>query len=270
MLIFNCSKSAAEFFARTRNNLKTSPLEIPENRKIEDDEKKFSFPDGEQSSLYQWQVHAIKADRKNCLVVMDIETRYSITLANLTKGDAEGFVKNFIDRLLTNMLRQGKELGIMQEQDFAPMLKEFTDQHPGFRFFQRSDRSVQSHINDVVWHFRNQIEDYGFPTSQSEAAIFDRFANELLRKTKGSNDYFTPSEEMILKWLTNYFGATEEKLTLTRKTLKDYSMSKFDRLFDPSEQLPIAAKTNTNDQSTAKTPLPDNVISLAAYRKQKI
>ena len=269
MLIFNCSKSAAEFFTCIRNNMKSSPLEIAENKKIEEDSKTIFLPDGGASAPYHWQVHAVKVNRKNCLVAMDIQTRYSITIANLKKGDAEGFVKSFIDRLVTNMLRQGKELRVMDEHDFEPMLKEFTEQHSGFRFYQRSDRSVQAHINDVVWHFRNQVESSGFPKSETEAARFDRFANELLRKTKLSDDYFTPSDEMTISWLSRYFGVTEETILAVRKTMKELAISKFDDLFDNSQRALKSDTTSHKNKSTENTTFPDNVVSLAAYRKQK-
>jgi hypothetical protein len=52
MLIFNCSKSAAEFFASVRNDVKTSPVEIPENKKIEDDSKTFFLPEGGKASHF--------------------------------------------------------------------------------------------------------------------------------------------------------------------------------------------------------------------------
>mgnify|MGYP001040311737 CR=1 FL=1 len=136
MLVINCTKSAADFFTQTQGKAKQSPLETPENKKITEDNEVCPNPGGGLSTLYQWQVHAIQANRRHCLVVMEIKTRYSITLTNVKKGDAEGFVRNFIDRLLTNMLRYGKELELLTEDDFEPMLNEFTEQHAGCRFYQ--------------------------------------------------------------------------------------------------------------------------------------
>lgn len=272
MLVFNCSKSATEFFTRTAtptgSSIRTGPLEqSAQHTNITKDDGSYHRIEGVSRTPYHWQVHVIRANWQHCLVAMETQTRYAITLVNQTEGNAEIFLRNFIDRLLTNMLRYGKQLGVLAETDFEPMLQKFTGQHGGCIFQQGTDRSVQNHINNVFWHLGKQTKQHGLPKSPIEAAWFDQSINRLLRTTKHSDECFTPYEEMILAWLADFSDFDDHQVAQTRMLLQQHAAARPDQLPGQRQQRP--ARGNSEEQAL-NTTFPDNVVSLAAYRRRKI
>jgi len=272
MLVFNCSKSATEFFTRTAtppgNNIRTGSFEQPsQQNSVVKADGIYQNTEGVSTTPYHWQIHVIRVNRCYCLVAMEIQTRYAITLVNQAEGNAEIFMRRFIDRLLTNMLRYGKQLGVLTETDFEPMLQQFTAQHGGCIFQQGTDRSVQNHINNVFWHLRKQTKQHGLPILPLEAAWFDQFINRLIRKTKHRDKYFTPHEEMILTWLADYYGFDDHQAEQIRRMLKQHATARPDQLLSQPQQ-PSSRGTGEDQIMTAI--YPDNVVSLAAFRRRKL
>ncbi|HHL19584.1 MAG TPA: hypothetical protein ENJ33_07600 [Thiothrix sp.] len=145
----------------------------------------------------QWVLHVVKLLDKNCVVAMEVNTRYSMIFTDISEVDSELFVKRFIVRLVTEMC-------IMFDLSFENIqsyVDDFVEQHPQVLLCQRGDRSVQSHINDVVWHLSTQVEKTGkLPTDINELINLGVFVNQLLRTTKQIKDYFYPYEMMRNQW----------------------------------------------------------------------
>lgn len=149
------------------------------------------------ASNMQWVLHTVKLKRKNCVVAMEVNTRYSMIFIDVKKADASQFIKRFIIRFVT-------EMSIMFDLPFEKLefyMHALITKHPQTLICKRSDRSVQSHINDIVWHLSNQVEKMGaLPNDVNELLNFGVFVNKLLRKTKGSKDYFHPYDRMHEYW----------------------------------------------------------------------
>ena len=97
MLVFNCTRAAAEFFTVTRKGAKISPVAPAPEKTIADSLQVSTtgaaalaktvdsqVQDGKQ---WHWLVHAIKVKRKNVLILMDYESRFAMTFTGLKKGD---------------------------------------------------------------------------------------------------------------------------------------------------------------------------------------
>lgn len=189
MLVLNGTKSFAD--------LMKNVLGDPPSKNITDDPK----------VDMQWVCHSIKIKRKNCVIAMEVNTRYSMIFIDVKKTDSKLFVQRFITRLAT-------EISFMYDHPlghFEHKLKALIKQHPKTTICKRSDRSVQSHINDVVWHLKNQIKKTGtLPNDLNEWINFGVFINKLLRRTKGMKDYFYPYELMQKHWEETFPEPTKE------------------------------------------------------------
>lgn len=202
MLILNCTKAAADFFSSTKKGQKISPLEPTPKQTIAESVVE-SVAESNVPIQWQWLIHAIKVKGKNVLVVMDYQTRFSITLSALKKGDDMAFMNNFEHHLVIHINKIMTSVDA-NEQAIDASLESFRHQHNRCAFYLRGDRSVQSHINDVAWHFRRWADERGEVPIEVDLISFDLFANQLLRKRKAEKDYFTPQHEFLHAWLINY------------------------------------------------------------------
>jgi len=145
----------------------------------------------------QWVLHVVTLLGKNCVVAMEVNTRYSMIFTDVSDVDSELFVKRFIVRLVTEMC-------IMFDLSFENIqsyVDDFVSKHSQALVCRRGDRSVQSHLNDVIWHLNTQVEKTGkLPADINELINLGVFVNQLLRKTNLSKDYFYPYEMMRDQW----------------------------------------------------------------------
>jgi len=156
----------------------------------------------------QWILHVVKLLDKNCVVAMEVNTRYSMIFTDVSEVDSELFVKRFIVRLVTEMC-------IMFDLSFENIqsyVDDFVEQHAQALVCQRGNRSVQSHINDVVWHLSTQVEKTGkLPADINELINLGVFVNQLLRTTSLIKDYFYPYEMMHDQWAVDFPSFVIEK-----------------------------------------------------------
>ncbi|MGD6740097.1 DUF6933 domain-containing protein [Photobacterium leiognathi subsp. mandapamensis] len=208
MLVFNCTKAAADFFTVKRNGKKVSPLEAPPTDSISNSEPVDAF--STQPPMSAWLVHAVNVQRKKVLIAMHVETRYSMVFVGIQKGDWLEFTNQLLERLFNNMQFFGEEFEMCDEESFEEMFNEFIKLHPKPYFCQRGDRSVQSHINDVAWQFENRVYQAGsLPEGHEQSASFDEWINSLIRSTKQKKITFIPMKrcsligcKLIVSWAT--------------------------------------------------------------------
>ncbi|CAA6805805.1 MAG: Unknown protein [uncultured Thiotrichaceae bacterium] len=145
----------------------------------------------------QWVCHVVKIKRKNCVITMEVQTRYCMVFIDVKKADAAHFPQRFIKRLATEMsLMHDSPMG-----HFERNMKVLAKHHAKTLICKRNHRSVQSHINDVVWHLQNHAKNTGaLPATPKEVVNFGVFVNKQLRSTKAMPDYFYPYERMQEQW----------------------------------------------------------------------
>lgn len=221
MLIFNCSKAFAEFIEPKPKDGAPSLVQAPLSPNLADDAELLRNRAGQKPEhLQQWVVHLVRIRRKACIFAMEANTRYAMVFTGLKKGDLKGFINQLIERLVNEMTFTAGDLGMMV--DFDDTMTQFLRRHGDFRFFLRPERSVQAHLKDVVWHLQDQAEMAGeLPEGHEECGMFDEFANEILRSTKGQKGYFVPVEEMLCQWLTDYAGLTAQGESKLRAQIRE-------------------------------------------------
>lgn len=261
MLVFNCTKAAAEFFTVTRHGKKHSPLLAPQTETVDDSGT-------ETQPISQWLVHAVKVRRKHVLIAMHIHTRYAMVFCDLKKADKSTFLTLFMERLFNGMLFFAEEFALCDENEFRQIFAGFDEYHRDICFCLRGDRSVQGHINDVAWQFENAVNDAGcLPDNYAESASFDEWQNATLRSARQSKDYFFPDETMFTRWFARYSGRgnSDEAVILRsfdalRRRPLSYAESDEDSYEESHEE---SHDKHHNDL------IPDNVIDLAKVRAER-
>lgn len=261
MLVFNCTKAAAEFFTVTRHGKKHSPLQAPQTDTMDD-------CGTETQPISQWLVHAIKVKRKHILIAMHVHTRYAMVFCDLKKADKSTFLTLFMERLFNGMLFFAEEFALCDESEFRQIFAGFDMYHGDICFCLRGDRSVQGHINDVAWQFENAVNDAGcLPDNYAESASFDEWQNATLRSARQSKDYFFPDETMFTRWFMRYSGRgnSDESIILRsfdalRRRPLSYAESDEDSYQESHEE---RHDKHHNDL------IPDNVIDLAQVRAER-
>lgn len=138
----------------------------------------------------------------------------------LKKSDGVGFINRLVERLANEMVFAAADVGMATDVDI--MVANFAARREGFRFFLRTDRSTQSHLNDVVWQLKMEADEAGCPPEgHEECVMFDEYANEILRMTKVRKDNFVPAEEMLCDWLGSYDGLTPAGVARVRAQLRE-------------------------------------------------
>jgi|GEM_PF-5246289 len=267
MLILNCTKAAADFFSVTKQGKKITPLEPAPQQTIAESS---NLPD------WQWIIHAIKVKSKHVIVAMDYQSRFSITLSGMKKGDDSAYLDNLEHHLGAHIREMMESIGI-DPQTIEDSLTRYFESHSKRAIYQRSDRSVQTHINDVVWHFRHSIHEEmsSIPTG-IELLGFDTSVNQLFRIRKIDKDYFTPQYEFLHAWLTRYCFYTSEQVDGCIEKYKAKQWAEVNARYMASTHLDANDVINLlnnygglNDKNLNIEQSNDNVVSLEAYRKNK-
>ena len=169
----------------------------------------------------QWYAHRVTVQRRKCVIVMELQSRYSMVFCGLTKRDFENFPELFRERLpceVASICQLNEEA----QDKLTPMVIAQAEQQV---FQTGSNRSVQAHINDVAWHLDRWAYDMGrLPEDDSECFDFGVFANQLLRKRGGDKDYFEPMEQFRRFWstMTGLMKLTEgRRSTIVQRPIPD-------------------------------------------------
>jgi len=208
---------------------------------------------------------------------MDYQSRFSITLSALKKGDDESFLNNFEHHLMTHVYELMATINA-DIQAIDTSLERYRHQHNHCAFYLRGDRSVQAHINDVVWHFRSWADETGEVPVGVDLISFDAFANQLLRRRKNGKDYFFPQREFLHAWLRHYGEYNTAQADACIEVLRVKERAEFvarhpelshpklshSESGQPSEATDISL---SSDDHSHKSP-GNNVVALDDYRKK--
>ncbi|NMY03825.1 hypothetical protein HBO12_12745 [Pseudomonas sp. WS 5059] len=199
MLTFNCTQATCKFFSHKDNGKQVSRVQAAPSPNWRTDS------DHQRHSSAQWQLHTVKIKRKSVLLAMHMETRFAMVFVGIKQNDLHDFTRSFVERWLNEMLRVGMQLGFFSEADFPSVFERFVQQHLEFELVQRSDRSVQGHMNQNLAHLEDLAAEMGaLPANIHETIGFDEWVNSHLRCIGGSSEYFHPDEEMFQYWRANF------------------------------------------------------------------
>lgn len=268
MLIFNCTKDAADFFTVTRKGKKVSPLS-PAPKKTLMEESTLH-----DSQRWHWMVHVRKMRGKNVILAIDTDTRFSLIFWGLRKGGVEAFLHEFHQRLALHIIG----LFTMAEQEesiIEDSLKAFANQHNEYAFVQRGDRSVQAHINDTFFGFEYEWHHWEEDTPTEEELVYsDHRNNDTPRKRKQDKDYIMPNKELLRVWLNQYASfdgkSIEKACQQFQETHRRIWRERFDMDFDIDEEaLKDLLANGIPDTTETIEEMDDNVISFSDYTNKR-
>lgn len=237
MLIFNCTKAAQDFFTVTRKGQKQTIVEAPPCKDMSEDIQHLSSSSNVENPprIQQWLLHAVSIKRKHCLVAVEVNTRFSVTLAGVKKANSDEFLELFKTYLSAQVLEFGREHDVWSMSGAKDIVQKTLDHFADVHFFQRSDRSVQARINTVVQDLRYWAdEDPMLLADENMLLNFNNYQNRMLCRSKAylGDGYINPYEEMLFVWQQLYQGATVKQVEASRQRLKDYSRNKMKALVD--------------------------------------
>ena len=208
MLVFNCTKAAAEFFTVIRQGDKISCLEPAPHKTILESVNTPVFPgdvDSDENDGFQWQwvVHCVSIKRKKYLLLMDYHSRYCIMFPAGKKGDDIEFLNSF-EALLKANFRYWVDKNEMDQNEASQYIEQYDACINTCTFHQRGDRSVQAHMKEVVWHLQTLVERQGSISERLDCLLFSVAAAGIYRKRKGEKDYFQADQAFFTHWLKTF------------------------------------------------------------------
>lgn len=204
MLVFNCTKAAADFFTVTRQGEKVSSLEPAPHKTIAESIEQPAFPDGVDANKYSgfqwhWVLHCVSIKRKKYLMAMDYQSRFCITLLAGKKGDIYSFLNAFDPMLKACFYSLAEQQGV-DAVEIEQCLDHYDREVNDCAFHPRGDRSVQAHLNDVHWHLERHCYEDGMLLEEVDLLGFNLFAGQFPRNSKHKESHFFPNDEFVRQW----------------------------------------------------------------------
>jgi hypothetical protein len=201
MLIFDCTQDASDFFSRkVKGKIITAVQPAAAAQSLEADS-------ADHERVDRWQLHVTKFGRLHALVAMKVDTRYAMMFVGLKRNDVKGFLEQFTARYLVEVLvMAGNVLGKIPPQvELQRHVDLWEESLQPVYFFKRGDRSVQAHINDVLYMAAyDAYEGKGLPVEEPDLIAFGEVPNGMFRSIRGGDD-FIPAE-LELKQASPRFG----------------------------------------------------------------
>ncbi len=190
MLIFDCTQDACDFFSKkVKGKIISAVQPSAAAQSLEADSAAHDRVD-------RWQLHVTKFGRTHVLLAMKVDTRYAMMFFGLKRNDVQGFLEQFTARYFVEVLvLAGNVLGeIPPQAELQRHVDVWEESFQPVHFFKRSDRSVQGHINEVLYMAaRREYVGPGLPIGEQDLIEFDGVANQFYRSIRGS-DYIIPAE----------------------------------------------------------------------------
>ncbi|MES9990656.1 MAG: hypothetical protein ABW098_01805 [Candidatus Thiodiazotropha sp.] len=146
----------------------------------------------------QWYAHRVHVMRRKCVIAMEAQSRYAMVFTGLKKPDFERLPELFLDRLM----REALSICQLDEERSDHLASLVMMLGESIQISQGSDRSVQTHINEVARELDWMSYEIGcLPENDEDEFSFGLRVNQTPRKRKGDKDYFYPLEELRGFWL---------------------------------------------------------------------
>ena len=200
MLLFHCSQAAVDGLTITRKGK-------PESWVTQEPLPEAAPP------IWDWYLHQVTIDRQRVWVAMEQHSRFAVVLWGFKKGDGEGLLHGFYERLINHFIWMVTSLELLDDSQAERLIQPLLAQLSPFHFVPGSDRSVQAHITDVAQACRLAAEEQGcLPNNQEQAADFDLYLNQMPRRVHGGPFIF-PDEQwlcLLLERLAGHHHITSE------------------------------------------------------------
>ena len=212
MIIFNCTKTASQFFGCPKQGL-TPPFQEAPGKDISEDEKTIRDSKGNKPSLSQWLIHQVEANGQPIVIATELSSRFSMTFTTIKEGDAQTFLRSFYERWMSHMQLSGEKIGLMNKMTVQPMYGRLLAKHGESRFFIRGDRSAQISVKDIAERLNKYSDEQPAVLKDlNEQVKFDQAINSQPKKSKGSKKAHMPSLAMFETWLKDIVAMPDREI----------------------------------------------------------
>lgn len=207
-----------------------------------------------------WQCHVIKNhsnDSNGTVIAVEARSRYVIIIPDLAPPTQAEFEELFLGRLFIEVANLMLHSGAIEESVADIVASEFTAQNKGFCWFKNTDLSVNGHVSDAESWIRQSSDNNDVTAySDDEAYGLSMHINEMRKRIakEGRNSRFVPVERLL-----------EDALFRFAKGLANGSYPE-----TPNGHFPCPYPTLVSDSKADPKAIPDNVVCLASFRKQKL
>lgn len=206
--------------------------------------------------IIQWVVHAVKMGRSTSLIAMEFSTRWVHVIHQVRKGDVNSFVERLNGRLINGIEWLGTDFSLFTQEQMDAAIDYFFARHSEIRFYQQTDRSVMTHINQVSAVYQDTLHSMGaFPGDEEIALEFDLRLNRDWRCRKGEPFDLQVDEKMLLSWMMEYSGKTAFEAEQALAQIKNVRRTM------------LMGGTELHDMLQTASEQVDNVILIDNYRK---
>jgi hypothetical protein len=166
----------------------------------------------------QWYGHRVMLLRRKCVLMMELQSRYCMVFAGLTKPDFENFPDLFVERLW----REVVSICQLDDEQSARLASLALLVGERQRYQAGSNRSVQAHLRQAATDLDYMVN---YQVGRLPDAIEEQFGcgvkiNQSLRKYGDDKDWFVPLEEFRDFWL-NMLEFEEEMRAKKERELPD-------------------------------------------------
>ncbi|MBV8045894.1 MAG: hypothetical protein JO171_01990, partial [Paludibacterium sp.] len=180
MFLFNCTQNAANQLHRRQNSQTKTWITAP--------------PEALTARAWRWQLHAATIRRKRVFVAMEHKTHFALLLWDIKRGDGAAVFKQMLEHIGNQARLLSAWLEILSVPATETALTHMMDAHRQFAFVVGDiDRSVQSHINDVIQQVESLAAHYGLPQNIQATMAWEWTVNDNLCSQRGG-EYFYPNE----------------------------------------------------------------------------
>ncbi|MCL1080052.1 hypothetical protein D5R81_18645 [Parashewanella spongiae] len=204
MLMFNCTKAALDFFTITRQGTQYSLVQQPPHKILAEDLEYAGKRGCDDNYQWHWVLHCVSIKRKKYLLAMDYHSRYCLVFSAPKKGDDNAFLNAFEKQLKGSFRYWITQNETLTQEQATEYVHSYDRCVPDATFYQRSDRSVMSHIKEVVWHLESLVSINDTVKTDMDFLLFGATAADIPRTRKGETVYFRAHKAFYQYWLNTF------------------------------------------------------------------
>lgn len=207
-----------------------------------------------------WQCHVITNNSQShygTVIAVEARSRYVMIFPDLAPLTQAEFEELFLGRLLIEMVNLMLHHGAIEEAVADIVASQFVKQTEVFCWFKNTDLSVNGHVSDTEsWILQSSDNNDVTAYNDDEAYGLSMHINEMRKRiaSEGRNKRFIPVERMLDDALFRFAKG------LSRDSYPNTPNGHFPNPYPKS----VAA-----DKQEHKA-IPDNVVFLTSFRKQKL
>lgn len=230
MIIFNCTKAAADFLSPPKRKNKSDFIQSVPDIDVYATEIK-------NNAVSQWLVqYAIEAG-KDVLFVCHTQYRFSMIFTEIKKEDWQGFIHSFWEKLFEHLFFLVNEMPFFIVNEPMLWLEHFRFRHQDkIIFCKRFDARTATSIKNIRYEFDRELYNTGKMLNSDKVISLERWVNGRPTYCSKIKDIFFPANELLCDFLAHDMHINNDDISIFQALSFDHfeqgMMKYFDHQFD--------------------------------------